>query len=402
MGMPEPPDAAPAVELARRPQQRLLAWLLREAYPLWSAAGVDAKRGAFVEALDQHGVSPGIPCRARVPARQIYAFALAPALGWRGPAASLVERGLHCFITDYRRSDGLFRTLVAADGTVLDDSATLYDQAFALLAFAATQRLMPDDSRWEDAAQALLAAVQRELQREGLGFDSGLPDRTPLQSNPHMHLFEACLAWARVSAQSTWRRVANEIAALALDRFVDPVSGCIHERFAADWLRAREEAARIIEPGHQFEWAWLLLSWADETWSSDRRADAVRAAFRLIEIGESAGVQGGVVVDALWDDLSLHDRGARLWPQTERLKAAALAARITGRDAHWLAAVSAAQGLERYLTTRLPGLWRDRMTPTGAFQVGPAPAGNLYHIVAAIRAFTEALQPDAPPPGFGS
>ena len=78
------------------------------------------------------------------------------------------------------------------------------------------------------------------------------------------------------------------------------------------------------------------------------------------------------------------------------------AARITGRDAHWLAAVSAAQGLERYLTTRLPGLWRDRMTPTGAFQVGPAPAGNLYHIVAAIRAFTEALQPDAPPPGFGS
>jgi mannose-6-phosphate isomerase len=385
------------LELARQQQRRLLAWLLDDAYPRWAAAGVDAARGAFVEALDQDGLSLGIPCRARVPARQIYAFAMAPSLGWRGPAVSLVERGLGRFISDYRRPDGLFRTLVAADGAVLDDAVTLYDQAFALLAFAATQRLMPGDLRWQDAAQTLLAAVRRELQREGQGFDSGVPDRAPLQSNPHMHLFEACIAWAGVSEQPIWRRLANDIVALALQHFVAPESGCIHERFAADWRRAPDDAARIIEPGHQFEWAWLLLTWANETWSSDLRGDAVRAAFRLIEIGESAGVQDGVVVDALWDNLSLQDRGARLWPQTERLKAAVLAARTTDRDVHWLAAVSAAEALERYLTTRLPGLWRDRMTPSGAFQVGPAPAGNLYHIVAAIRAFTEALDPARAP-----
>ncbi len=381
------------LELARQQQQRLVAWLLDDAYPLWAAAGVDAERGAFVEALDQDGLPLGIPCRARVPARQIYAFATAPSLGWRGPSVMLVERGLRCFVTDYRRPDGLFRTLVAADGRVLDDAVTLYDQAFALLAFAASQRLMPDDLRWEAAAQALLAAVQRALQRAGLGFDSGIPQRAPLQSNPHMHLFEACLAWAAVSEQPVWRRLADDIVALVLRHFVDPESGCIPERFAADWSRAPEDAARIIEPGHQFEWAWLLLSWANATPSSELRADAVRAAFRLIEIGESAGVQDGVVVDAVWDNLSLHDRGARLWPQTERLKAAVLAARITDRDVHWLAAVSAARALERYLTTRVRGLWRDRMTPSGAFQVGPAPAGNLYHIVAAIRAFSEALPP---------
>jgi mannose-6-phosphate isomerase len=294
----------------------------------------------------------------------------------------------------------LFRTLVASDGSPLDDSVYLYDQAFALLGLAAAHKLLVGGAPWEDEALDLLAAVQRELKRAGPGFDSGLPDRAPLQSNPHMHLFEACLAWARVSAEPRWRRLANDIAALALQRFVDPVVGCIRERYAADWLPASEDTARIIEPGHQFEWAWLLLSWANETWSSELRVDARQAAFRLIDIGESAGVHAGVVVDALWDDLSLQDRGARLWPQTERLKAAALAARITGRDAHWLAAVSAAHALQGYLQTRVPGLWRDRMTPAGSFQVGPAPAGNLYHIVAAILAFTQALPPD-PPRGPG-
>ncbi|PTT76204.1 mannose-6-phosphate isomerase, partial [Pseudomonas sp. HMWF010] len=38
-----------------------------------------------------------------------------------------------------------------------------------------------------------------------------------------------------------------------------------------------------------------------------------------------------------------------------------------------------------YLDTPTPGLWRDKLTPEGAFIEEPAPASSLYHIVAAIQ-----------------
>ena len=83
---------------------------------------------------------------------------------------------------------------------------------------------------------------------------------------------------------------------------------------------------RIIEPGHQFEWAYLLLK---SPWA---HAETVqRAALRLIAAGER-GVRNGVAVNSLLDDFTVHDPDARLWPQTERLKAALLAARVTGEE----------------------------------------------------------------------
>ena len=60
--------------------------------------------------------------------------------------------GLKYFLAHYRRPDGLFRTLVAADGAVLDERAYLYDQAFVLLALAESERLLRSGPELIDAA----------------------------------------------------------------------------------------------------------------------------------------------------------------------------------------------------------------------------------------------------------
>ncbi len=139
-------------------------------------------------------------------------------------------------------------------------------------------------------------------------------------------------------------------------------------------------SGRIVEPGHQFEWAWLLLNW-NGPW----RDDARKAAARLIDIGETYGVRNGVAVNALLDDFSIHDGAARLWVQTERLRAAAIAARLMGDEKYWQMVVDAASGLLRYLDVPVPGLWHDLLTAAGEWTEGPVPAGNLYHIVGAIE-----------------
>ncbi len=69
-----------------------------------------------------------------------------------------------------------------------------------------------------------------------------------------------------------------------------------------------------------------------------------RAALKLIDIGEQHGVRNGLAINSLLDDFSPHDAGARLWPQTERLKAAALAARLTGEARYFTMAVAPAEG----------------------------------------------------------
>ena len=87
--------------------------------------------------------------------------------------------------------------------------------------------------------------------------------------------------------------------------------------------------------------------------------------------------------------MSPHSRQARLWPQTERLKAAlALAAQARDgedRQACERAALSAAEGLSHYLDTQVPGLWHDKMRADGTFVTEPSPASSLYHIVCGIQ-----------------
>jgi mannose-6-phosphate isomerase len=196
-----------------------------------------------------------------------------------------------------------------------------------------------------------------------------------------MHLFEAALAWAEAGGDPTWRALADEIAALALDRFID-ARGALHEFFAAEWELAPGVDGRIVEPGHQFEWAWLLLRWG----AAAGRAEPADAAKRMIDIGEGQGVDPArnVAMNALLDDFSVHDAGARLWPQTERIKAGALGGAHTGEDRFWRIAAQGAAGLQPYLDTPVRGLWRDRLLSDGRFVEEAAPASSFYHIVCAI------------------
>jgi mannose/cellobiose epimerase-like protein (N-acyl-D-glucosamine 2-epimerase family) len=369
-------------------QELLLHWLRADAYPLWATQGYDRIQGGFQETLTSAGPNAQQPRRARVQARQIYCFARAASLGWSpADAARLVSGGLEYFLARYRRPDGLFRTLVAADGSVLDDRAVLYDQAFVLLALAESQSALGPQPELLQSARLLRAALYQQLKRSGPGFSSAVPDALPLLANPHMHLLEAALSWIPIGHDAAWSGLAAEIVALALSRFIDPASGAVREHFDADWAPLAGIAGRIVEPGHQFEWAWLLLRWG----GSDGGA-ARQAAERLVLLGEAHGIRDGVAINELLDDFSVRDGEARLWPQTERLKAALRMAAMTGDARYWSMALAAARGLRRYFDTAVRGLWYDRLTVDGKFVQQPAPASSFYHIVCAIGELKAVLE----------
>jgi mannose/cellobiose epimerase-like protein (N-acyl-D-glucosamine 2-epimerase family) len=197
-----------------------------------------------------------------------------------------------------------------------------------------------------------------------------------------MHLFEATLAWMALDHDRRWHSLAEQLVQLALTRFIDPATTQIREFFTAEWKPAAAEMGCIVEPGHQFEWAWLLLRWN----ASTQDARAASMALALVDTAERRGVDArrGVAINSLRVDGSIRDGRARLWPQAERLKAACLAWEATRLPTYCDMALEAAVALERYLQTATRGLWRDTMTVDGGWIDEPAPASSLYHVVSAI------------------
>lgn len=369
--------------------RRLKDWALASAFPIWWSLGADHARGGFRESLTQDGQPADELRRIRVQARQVYSYAMAGQLGWRGPWRQAVRHGLSYLDARYRRPDGLYRTLITSGGAVSDDTAVLYDHAFVLLALASAAKVLPEDrARLSDEAAALLERI-----RAGFGHPGGCfreaDTRRAFQANAQMHLFEAALNWTGASDDPCWRALAEQIGELCLKSFIDPKTGALREVFDAEWRPAAGELGRIVEPGHQFEWAWLLAQWSQLS----GRPEAEASARRLFQAGEAGVDQGrAAAMDSLYDDLAPREHTARLWPQTERLKAA----HILGE-----AAVAAEAGLtlERYLAVPVPGLWRDRLDPDGRFAEGPAPGSSFYHLVAAIAELSGLRIIDGPATG---
>lgn len=366
----------------------LTAWLRTDALPLWSERGVDRDCGGFYEKLTQGGTVVEEPRRTRLVARQIYVFATAGELGWQDNETShdLMDHGLDFLINNCFTSSGTVHSAVDPRGQPLGSNFDLYDHAFALFGLAACARLGHHRASVVDLALGLVNAMVAGWKHPIAGFEEAMPPREPLNSSSHMHLLEAFLEWEALDDNDFWHRLSDEIADLALSKLMDPATGSIPEHFNHDWSLADGELGRFVEPGHQFEWAWLLWRWGVAR-NSDNAFQKVR---RLTELAEKQGINEhtNLAINGIWDDLSARNRQSRLWPQTERLKANIAVAELSAGKQRELAlkqAAEAAAGLRRYFETSVAGLWHETLDDRGLPVPGPAKASSLYHIVGAIR-----------------
>jgi mannose-6-phosphate isomerase len=380
-------------------QHQLVRWLRELALPLWDQHGVDWLTGGYFENITLVGPQQtlevsGDTRRGRVVARQIYVFDVGQRLGWRPAAACPVDHGCDYLFSRLHLGDGFLHTAVDAATQQPHASFNLYEQAFYLFALARLNARAAVRYPIAGTAMRCLERLRATYGKTMGGFEEANPATLPLKSNPHMHLLEAALEWivaASGHAQLIWIALAREIVGLCLTHFRDQSSGAIREYFDDQWHPAPGEDGRIVEPGHQFEWAWLLMRWAESAYSTVAdRLTCRLAARRLIEIGEKWGVDSGrgVAINEIWDDMTTKDAAAKLWPQTERVKAWCAMLDVAETEAEAEHAchkiVIAAEGLAKYLRSEAPGLWHETYSADGKFPPGPCKASSLYHVVCAI------------------
>jgi mannose-6-phosphate isomerase len=261
------------------------------------------------------------------------------------------------------------------------DAPDLYDQAFVLFALASCFVSLGRPTEVLEEAHLLLDRLTALLGHPERGFEEARPRTLPLRSNPHMHLLEALLAWCELGVGEPFVTHAKALIDLAIERLIDPATGAVGEYYDGEW-RFHSVNGRLREPGHQFEWAYLLFQ-AGKILGEEYP----EVVHRLHSFGNKYGIRESRVIFSVSSEGQLVDGSARLWAQTERLRTMLLLApdmTPTQRMSADVAANDAVVVLRRMLQTPIAGLWYDRMDDNGRVLDEAAPASSLYHIVTGI------------------
>ena len=376
--------------------RQIREWLAEQALPLWSHAGLDMDAGGFVEklTLDGHPVLDADK-RMRVQARQIYVYSHAHILGWEprneGPTAlEAAYQGFDFLTRQYWREDGGFVFSVTRNGTHADTRVESYEQAFAIFAFAWHFRATGDEAavEWAERTLAFLDDNLGDLEHGGY-YENATQD-LPRRQNPHMHLLEALLAWHTTTGEDIWLRRAQDIFALFQSRFFQPETGTLGEFFDNTWSPAEGTMGKIIEPGHHYEWVWLL-----ELYARASGQDVNTESQSLYRFAETYGVDqnSGPAADLAFDSVLRHgtslDENKRLWVQTEAIKGQLAGMEFHDDDA---AALRLEELLDRLFGLYLGdkhGSWQDHLNVHGEGFSQSAPASSFYHLFLAL---TEVLR----------
>lgn len=370
--------------------ERFERWMYERSLPFWADHAPDPE-GGFYERLDLDSQPIlGEDSRVRVQARMGYCFALGAENGWEPERArQLANRSLDTLLSDCRRGDGLYGKMVDTGRGLTDETPELYDNAFALLAFATIGRVF-GDARAMTAAGELHEAIERLLRRDaGEGSEAGgyrerLPAPERREQNPHMHLTEASLAWYEASGDRTALKRAERIAHFVADRFFDADAGLLFE-FAGVGTEANH-----VEAGHHFEWVWLLDRLAQnggavlEGLASKLHDGGIRLLEGLDYLPLSQELDG-----------SVRQPKQRTWTLTEKLKGHIALYRMQSRDDLLPLILATGNSLwNDHIAPGLPGAWTDAIDPDGRSlveDITPATGYHLYLALDELSSFAKSL-----------
>lgn len=360
--------------------------LMRETLlPFWSTEGFAAGQEMFRERFDFSGRPiDEVPHRAMVQARQIFVFSHAARLGVFPEGADPAMRALRTLLRRFC-DDGDLRNgvcfSISSSGETVSAIRDSYTHAFILFALASAHRLA-GDAKLRQTIDHAVAFVDRSLTD---AHHFGLHDRHPEPSrrksqNPLMHLLEAYLALHEALPEGPFLERAAAIVEHFRTRLFQDGPGVVLEHYDGDWSALRHEPeGQVFEPGHQFEWAWLLhwygtLSGTDQAGLTDR----------LWHTACSHGMdRSGLCFDEVDIDLALRKRSHRLWPHTEALKAAVIRHEAGDARAGAIAAAMAGALGTHFLNRPFPAGWVDRIDADGQTLVDFVPASSLYHLYSA-------------------
>ena len=341
--------------------------------PLWQGPGWNADMALPYEALDnQHQPLPVQRYRAMACARQLYLFS--SRIGQPGAAerAAALFRSLQKHFHDAEHG-GWFYSIDAA-GKPLDRRKDLYTHAFIVFACAHYWG-KSGDSLVESTLNAALEVIAEQFARDDGLYEASLAEdwgdlaSGPLQ-NPQMHLAEAFLQVLAVRDDAAVRQALLQLCEALQAHFIEPQHGLMLEK-------PRGAVDNWFEPGHQFEWFYLLDT------SPLLRGTALHSSIgRAFTFAEQCGVKDSAVLAMLDAQGNVLDATQRIWAQAEYLRALALR---PGNEATLCRQLQALQ--TRFLHE---AGWHECRDGEGAVSRHDMPSTTPYHLATCLQGLSGA------------
>lgn len=202
-----------------------------------------------------------------------------------------------------------------------------------------------------------------------------------------MHLMEAALVLTQASGETRFRDLADEMAQLFYRSFFQNRTNILPEFFTEELTPLIELGLNRLEPGHHFEWAWILSQ--HQLLTGQNHEVIVQA---LVKGAEKYGVDPNtqLTYNSLDHNLVPIDRGSRTWPNTERIKGWLGLYELTGISP-WESVEKCCNALfSHHLSQKAPpGMWVDAFDHAARPKSSDIPASTFYHL---FLAFSEVLR----------
>jgi len=336
--------------------------------PLWLGPGWNAEMALPYEALDaQHRPLPVQRYRAMACARQLYLFSSRIEQPGAAERAAALFRSLQQHFHDAEHGGWFYS--IDADGKPLDRRKDLYTHAFIVFACAHYWGKVRE-GLVESALNAALEIVSEQFARDdglyeaSLGEDWSDLGSGPLQ-NPQMHLAEAFLQVIAVREDEGVQQALLALCEALQAHFIEPQHGLMLEK-------PRGAVDNWFEPGHQFEWFYLL-----ETSTLLRGTPLHASIDRAFGYAQRYGVKHAAVLAMLNVDGTVIDATQRVWAQAEYVRALALR---SGSEAKLAAQLQAME--QRFLHE---GGWYECRDGEGAVSRHDMPSTTPYHLATCLE-----------------
>ncbi len=318
------------------PAGDFVAYVMGDMARLWANAGWNASQQHGHERLQANRSPSKLGFRRSMAVgRQLFFFSQA----YRVTGDPLfAERAHACFhdLTERfwdSKHGGWFFSL-GDDGTPADATKDLYGHAFVMFGLAHYASIFGKHEALDWAQRTNELVKTRLMLPQGWGAQAATREwsllDTALEQNPHMHLLEAYLSLHAASGDPAWLADAQRMVCVYTERLRSFDGAKVLEHFDVKGEKLADKG-RLIQPGHLYEWYWLLNEYAD----SAGLILYSTSSPPLVAWADRYGVDdrhGGIYFQVDSDGAIVSDR-KRIWPVTECIKAYATLARRTGDPA---------------------------------------------------------------------
>ena len=347
--------------------------------------GWDDEYGGLFEVLKSNGESKAIPFRrVMVHARQLFVFSRWAKLTGNNKFSAKADKIFEFMITAFWdfENGGWFSKL-NLDGSVQNQTKDLYAHAFVLFGLANYKNSL-DRKTAHDWIDKTLTIIERQFSRKDGSFCQDLSgdfvDLSPQirSQNPHMHLLEAALYLLENDKQnSRYLTLVNRLLNLFESKILDSENKLIRE-YLDQSFKPKLVNSFIIEPGHHYEWAWLL-NWSDKIHKSKKYDTLTKTLF---DTGWRLGWDfnnGGVYDEFDCENKQVFLSTKRLWPLLELIKVLSVLPSNSHGDDLTSALIIV---LERYIQPN--GTWVERFDQNWCAVDTTMPTSSIYHMAMTI------------------